>query len=127
MNLNTQICTNKKQSERLLALGLKVETADMYITNASTKGLSYTDDWMIGSSSYMEVISFWEASGLKTERTAWEIIPTWSLHRLIAMYCSGLISCQYNLVGLSFDGLIGHIEAAIKTDKFNEEYLNKQP
>lgn len=29
MKFNTQICTSKEQSERLLALGLKVETADM--------------------------------------------------------------------------------------------------
>lgn len=29
MNFKSQICTTKKQSERLLALGLKRETADM--------------------------------------------------------------------------------------------------
>ena len=28
-NFNSQVCTNKVQSERLLALGLKKETADM--------------------------------------------------------------------------------------------------
>ena len=29
MHFNSQICTTKKQSEQLLALGLKIETADM--------------------------------------------------------------------------------------------------
>ena len=52
-------------------------------------------------------------------------IPAWSLHRLITMYFSGLISCQYDLVGISFDGMIGHIEAAIKVGKFNKEYLEE--
>ena len=30
-NINSQICTTREQSERLLALGLKKETADMTI------------------------------------------------------------------------------------------------
>ena len=30
-NFNSQICTTREQSERLLALGLKKETADMFI------------------------------------------------------------------------------------------------
>lgn len=31
MKFNSQICTTKEQSERLLALGLKKETADMIL------------------------------------------------------------------------------------------------
>lgn len=38
---NTQVCTTREQSERLLALGLKKETADMVYTNAS---LPYNKD-----------------------------------------------------------------------------------
>ena len=30
-NFNSQICTTREQSERLLALGLRKETADMFI------------------------------------------------------------------------------------------------
>ena len=30
MKFNSQICTSREQSERLLALGLKKETADMF-------------------------------------------------------------------------------------------------
>ena len=42
-NFNSQICTTKEQSERLLALGLKKETADMvyrtfsYVKNGEVK------------------------------------------------------------------------------------------
>ena len=32
-NFKSQICTSREQSERLLALGLKKETADMCITD----------------------------------------------------------------------------------------------
>ena len=81
-DFKSQICTSKSQSETLLKLGLKKETADMYITNMSRKGLNYTDDWQIGSISYCDVMSFWDSKGLQLEKTAWSIIPAWSLHRL---------------------------------------------
>jgi hypothetical protein len=84
-NFKSQICTDKIQSERLLSLGLKKETADMYITNMSRKGINYTDDWQIGSISYCDVMSFWDSKGLQLEKTAWSIIPAWSLGRLIEM------------------------------------------
>lgn len=84
MEFNTQICTTREQSERLLALGLNPETADMYITNMSRKGFQYTDPWQIGSVSYKDVMSFWAEKGLKLENTYWEIIPAWSLHRLLS-------------------------------------------
>ena len=85
MKFNSQICTDKNQSERLLALGLKKETADMYITNMSRKGLNYTDNWQIGSISYCDVMSFWDSKGLQLEKTAWSIIPAWSLGRLLEL------------------------------------------
>ena len=39
MNFNSQICTTREQSERLLALGLKKETADFPVWG--TEGLLY--------------------------------------------------------------------------------------
>lgn len=85
MEFNSQICTTKEQSERLLALGLKAETADMYTTDMSSKGINYTDDWKIGSIPYCNAISFLNGQGLQLEKTAWSIIPTWSLHRLMSL------------------------------------------
>ena len=65
MEFNSQICTTREQSERLLALGLKKETADMGIVKSTNE--IYVDC----PTDY----SF--ESGLH--------IPAWSLHRLIEM------------------------------------------
>lgn len=64
MEFNSQICTTKEQSERLLALGLKKETADMYhyVTSNGT-GISAMDDNFLP---HMDTLA-------------------WSLHRLIEM------------------------------------------
>ena len=73
-NFKSQICTSREQSERLLALGLKKETADMcsVIDHVSDGGkweevdtiFSFTpDDWNFRES----------------------VTPRWSLHRLIEM------------------------------------------
>ena len=67
-NFNSQVCTSRSQSERLLALGLKKETADMFISNG-----------VICAISYSEVMDFME--GLPME----EIIPAWSLHRILSL------------------------------------------
>ncbi len=81
----SQVATSVEQSKRLLELGLKKETADIHMTNMSGKGINYTDDWQIGSISYCDAVSFWDSTGLKLEKTAWSIIPAWSLHRLLCM------------------------------------------
>ncbi|MBO7281044.1 MAG: hypothetical protein J6V00_07775 [Bacteroidaceae bacterium] len=66
MKFNSQICTTKEQSERLLALGLKKETADMYYLDYGPIGL---------------------IPQIKDIKTILEEddIPAWSLHRLIEM------------------------------------------
>lgn len=145
MEFTSQICTTKEQSERLLALGLKAETADMYTTNMSIKGINYTDDWKIGSIPYRDAISFLNSQGLQLENTFWSVIPAWSLHRLLSMlpeYIDELeaelavnqSSCGYtnddewvyfteesdNI----YDNIITCIEWLIKMDYFNKEYLN---
>ena len=66
MKFNSQICTSREQSERLLALGLKKETADMYWVN-------HLDLWM-------PVMLLYEDRPLDNND-----IPAWSLHRLIEM------------------------------------------
>ena len=64
MKFNSQICTSREQSERLLALGVKPETADMYWVN-------HLDLWM-------PVMLLYEDRPLDNND-----IPAWSLHRLI--------------------------------------------
>ena len=61
MNFTSQICTTKIQSERLLALGLKMETADMGLAEDIPIAI---EDW-------------------KTQDTTLIDSPAWSLHRLI--------------------------------------------
>lgn len=72
MNFTSQICTTKEQSERLLALGLKKETADMSISTQSfdtDNGIKYS------------LIPYSECK----YRIMYNIIPAWSLDRLLKM------------------------------------------
>ena len=46
MNFNSQICTTEEQSKRLLALGLKRETADCVIM--------YYDGWHVGEAEHFD-------------------------------------------------------------------------
>ena len=68
-NFNSQVCTSREQSERLLALGLKKETADMHHSY-------YTRVLFNGKKSH-----FWKEETGYSEKA----IPAWSLHRLIEM------------------------------------------
>ena len=61
MKFNSQICTSREQSERLLALGLKKETADMCYTYCN-----YSDRYE-----------------LECRPPRLGDIPAWSLHRLL--------------------------------------------
>lgn len=66
-NFRSQICTTREQSQRLLSLGLKNETADMRydcIGRMSDTEMIYREKPIIGP-----VISYYD-------------IPAWSLHRL---------------------------------------------
>ena len=77
MNFNSQICTTREQSERLLALGLKKETADMTIH------IKNDDGWYVTAEPFYE----WE-DDMNTFPSLEEpepILPAWSLGRLIEM------------------------------------------
>jgi hypothetical protein len=120
VKFNTQICTTREQSERLLSLGLNSETADMYI---------YDTDVYIGKANIDD-------------------IPAWSLHRLIELlpqcihldchadtrywltinplkviyknsHGSWIYQCDE---GGLYDKLINTIEWTIKNNHFNKEY-----
>ena len=76
MNFNSQICTTKEQSERLLSLGLKKETADMYYPNG------VQDSEHIIRAIYP---AFWESDRKIDAFIRGKVTPAWSLHRLIEM------------------------------------------
>lgn len=133
-NFTSQICTSKEQSERLLALGLKKETADM-----------------VHQISGIGAYKCWDKRDIKDD-----FYPAWSLHRLIEMMPQGIQDCSYrcfalvvNSEGVSYeyhdideegkgyndsigctdlfdslyDDIIAHIEWLIKEGYFNKEYL----
>lgn len=129
MKFNSQICTTREQSERLLSLGLKRETADMVWTHA------YFSTWVATASEN----PLYEES---------ESVPAWSLHRLIEMadtaylnegrrdddnelwFCLDRCYCWNNHASFYatnlYDSIINCIEWLIKKGYFPKEYLVNQ-
>ena len=78
MEFKSQICTNVIQSQRLIELGLREETADM----ANTKEFAYDPlalGFLMGDSCVTSTIDYLHG-GAHRER-----VIAWSLHRLIEM------------------------------------------
>ena len=98
MKFESQICTTKEQSERLLALGLKRDTADMGIVKS-------TNEIYVGCPT-----DYSFERGLH--------IPAWSLHRLMEIYTNGFSDSNWNI-------LIDCIECRIHEGYCNKEYLEQ--
>ena len=107
-NFKSAICTSIEQSERLLALGLKKETADMFYAYYKDR-IGY--DWYLVPKS----------ATLGDKRS----IPAWSLHRLIEMALKDVLICgiSFNFDEDAYEKVIGIIEYQIKAGYFNKEYL----
>ena len=131
MEFTSQICTTKEQSERLLALGLKRETADMGLAGDIPIAI---EDW-------------------KTQDTTLIDSPAWSLHRLMEMvpfnlrdkkgYTYDFLIEDDNTISYYYfseqswyctkywgkanlyDNFIDCIEWLIKEDCFNKDYLKE--
>lgn len=146
-NFKSQICTTREQSERLLALGLKKETADCYY-------------WQETEPMYGEAVGIWHLETLysKDNQEHFEyldenfgvcldddeehyFIPAWSLQRLLSMFPTDApkiygilgeasICIRFNN-GIDFfphkgdiyEGVVKGIEWLIKEGYFNKEYL----
>ena len=130
-NFNSQVATSRFQSERLLALGLKKETADMCWQTTTLNGEAITypsqDVWLSGS--------------IITNNH----FPAWSMHRLIEMatteniqisfyknqvkvwgrICREEFEASYYDKPNVFDNFICGIEWLIKEGCFNKEYLEE--
>ena len=110
-NFKSSVCTSLEQSERLLALGLKKETADMGYVEVFC-----TDDTVI-----LRAETLSEGYTIRDDDC---IIPAWSLHRLIELiwgdgeYDTGLESHR------PFEDCIERIDYMINQSHcFNKEYL----
>ncbi len=127
-NFKSQIATSRVQSERLLSLGLKKETADCYY-------------WQENDHIYGEATGVWHLETLDTEDTQEHFeyldkyfgvcladdeehyfIPAWSLHRLIEVLdtnpCVFYTNCGY-------DNIIDRIEEYIKEGVIDTRYLEE--
>lgn len=104
---NSQVCTTKEQSQRLLDLGLKPETADML---------------------HMQIDGSWIciiAQGGEEHIPYEDHLHAWSLHRLIELYKDVEDTSMWSLENVNYNRLIQCISLAIKHGAFNKEYLNE--
>lgn len=128
MKFKSQICTSVEQSQHLLDLGLKPETADMKHFFDNRNDYSFFHHWEC-------ILYEWDKESLVDS----ENIPAWSLHRLIEI-CNKtqswmIISIYNNEVTVdgalfdvfdnTYDNLISAIECLIKEGYFNKEYLKQ--
>lgn len=105
LKFNSQICTTKEQSQHLLELGLKPETADMCID------LYYEDEPFV----VRNKINY-------SKQT--EFVPAWSLHRLMCICAEPYLSMNLNVKHSNlYNYLIDIVERLINTNKINKEYL----
>lgn len=117
MKFNSQICTSKEQSERLLALGLNPKTADMsyYIL----------DDEPVLTIGMAQVSREILKGGKVVKKQNAEIIPAWSLHRLMEILDSPLI--EFNILSYNpYEEIIDLISECLKLGYItNKEYLKQ--
>lgn len=99
----SQICTTREQSERLLTLGLKKETADMsYIPIVVNHKVEYRLDCSTPKSID---------------------IPAWSLHRLILI--SGVPAFGFFRM-TTWDEVVNWLCGLIKEGVINKDYLEEK-
>lgn len=113
MKFNSAICTSREQSERLLALGLKRETADCILVKDAFK----KDHYLIFPIADID-------ETLENEMLD-EPIPAWSLHRLIGLLGLSKICLNIDLYDSPYEEIIRRIDVFIHTGVFNREYLEK--
>lgn len=106
MEFNSQICTTKEQSERLLALGLKRETSDMCIRIDLANPIAIP---------YNEVDEFYYKI----------VIPAWSLDRLIEILDIWYLDLNFNEFANTYEQVISCFEERVKGGFINKKYLNE--
>ena len=111
-NFKSSICTSLEQSERLLALGLKKETADCYL-------FEYEEGkYKVIAESWLDLI----ADEKYYSQYKDVCFPAWSLGRLLEVMRMKA-SSQVVPLDNTFDKLIEGLEIRIKDGYFNKEYL----
>jgi hypothetical protein len=111
-NFTSHICTTKEQSERLLALGLKKETADMMYQNYTGHCIGY------GYDKYPKCITI-----LNTLRDV--DIPAWSLDRLIEILDIWYLDLNFHNFDNAYEQVISYFEERVKGGFINKKYLEE--
>ncbi len=120
MKFNSAICTSREQSERLLALGLKKETADCIWREVRTLSKDNPIQWRL----LPEFIDKYDEKH----------IPAWSLHRLLCLLPTEYIAdIDFQQIMRDFifrsqdmyDEVISCIETLSKEGYFYKEYLEE--
>lgn len=115
----SQVCTDIHQSQRLLEMGLKPETADCQYA-------ALVIDWK-GNPIPSPKWRFYDHNkGFIVQNfEQMECIPAWSLHRLIELYKDVEDTSMWSLENMNYNRLIQCIGLAIKHGAFNKEYLKQ--
>ena len=101
MEFNSQICTTKEQSKRLLDIGIKRDTADMYHYK-----------WSEG---------YWDIQACPVRGSGPCYIPAWSLHRLMLLLNETIAVTN---IEDAYETYIKCIAAQVRFGLLNKEYLN---
>lgn len=117
MKFNSQVCTSREQSDKLLKLGIKAETADM--TRNSFNKFTYDIPY------FASLRFLIPNKGFKIS----DIEPAWSLDRLIDMLNDNDTPENYKIDLYTkinrYDEIIVTIQNLIHKKNFNKKYLNE--
>lgn len=120
LKFNSQICTTKEQSQRLLDLGLKPETGDcMY--SVMTK--SYNGHYILEEDRQYNLILFRQEEVQNVGLCCYKHIPAWSLHRLMEILDAPLVEFSISTLEEAYEDIIYNISESIKNGYINKEYL----
>jgi hypothetical protein len=118
MKFNTKVCTSRQQSQKLLEIGLKRETADMVYQPHYTKCgtlKNYYEPTILKGNMRKFVIN--------NDVDFKDYIPAWSLNRLLDIYIPISDPSMWSLKDVNFDKLIQCIRMAIINGNFPNEFL----
>jgi hypothetical protein len=105
LKFNSSVCTTREQSQRLLDLGLKPETADM-----AHQYIEAEWGWFISPCD-------WNLCTMSEE-----LIPAWSLHRLMEILDAPLVEFSISTLEEAYEDVIYNISESITIGKGNPEW-----
>lgn len=138
MEFNSQVCTTKEQSERLLALGLKRETADMmlirnfgYLLEEPYRVTIWDPQTLSLHDNFQEFIDSMTRNlkGIDEQYVNDGYKPAWTLDRLISMINDSYTAEDYKVELYTklnrYDEVIAQIQSLNHIGQFNKEFLTK--